>query len=72
MLSRSEVADAKLAALMEELIHFQQAREADVFGRPGGWFSPYSREQWPALALTLEVEVDVKMRDGVLLRGELT
>ncbi len=61
-LSRSEVADAKLAALVEELIHFQQAQRAGVFGRPGGWLSRYSREQWRILAPVLEADVDVKMR----------
>ena len=62
MLSRSDMADAKLAALVEELIHFQQARQAGVFGRPGGWLSRYSREQWRLLSLALERDVDIKMR----------
>ncbi len=61
-LSRSEMADAKLAALVEELIHFQQARRAGVFGKPNGWFSRYSVPQWTRLSIALEKDVDRRMR----------
>ncbi len=57
-LSRSEMADAKLAALVEELIHFQQAQAAGVFGKQGGWFSRYTSQEWQDLAPILEAEVD--------------
>ena len=57
-LSRSEMADAKLAALVEELIHFQQARAADVFGKEGGWLSRYTAQEWQGLSPILEAEVD--------------
>jgi len=61
-LSRSEVADAKLAALVEELIHFRQARRAGVFGQPKGWLSRYSLPQWNRLSVALEKDVDRQMR----------
>ncbi len=61
-LSRSEMADAKLAALVEELIHFRQAQRAGVFGKPSGWFSRYSVPQWNRLSLALEKDVDRRMR----------
>jgi len=57
-LSRSEMVDAKLAALVEELIHFQQAQAAGVFGKEGGWFSRYTPQEWSDLAPVLEAEVD--------------
>lgn len=60
-LSRSEMADAKLAALVEELLHFEQAQTAGVFGEPGGWFSRYTSQEWQDLSLTLEAEVDEKI-----------
>ncbi len=60
-LSRSEMADAKLAALVEELIHFEQAQAAGVFGKEGGWFSRYTLQEWQALNPVLEAEVDERM-----------
>jgi len=57
-LFRSEMADAKLAALVEELIHFQQAQAADVFGKEGGWFSRYTLREWQDVSRVLEAEVD--------------
>ena len=60
-LSRSEMPDAKLAALVEELIHFQQAQAAGVFGKEGGWFSRYTQSEWQALRPILEAEVDEVM-----------
>ncbi len=57
-LSRSEMADAKLAALVEELIHFQQAQAAGVFGKEGGWFWRYTSQEWQELYPELEAEVD--------------
>lgn len=57
-LSRSEMADAKLAALVEELIHFQQAQAAGVFGQEKGWFSRYTHQEWLNLSSILEAEVD--------------
>lgn len=60
-LSRSEVADAKLAALVEELIHFQQAQAADVFGKEGGWLSRYTLREWQDVSPILEAEVDEVM-----------
>lgn len=60
-LSRSEMADAEFAALVEELIHYQQAQEAGVFGRPGGWLSRYSLHEWRELSPLLEAEVDERM-----------
>jgi len=60
-LSRSEMADAKLAALVEELIHYQQAQAAGVFGKSGGWLSRYSLQEWQKLSPLLEAEVDEQM-----------
>ena len=60
-LSRSEMADAKLAALVEELIHFRQAKASGVFGKRGGWFSRYTLEEWQDLSSILEAEVDEVM-----------
>jgi hypothetical protein len=60
-LSRSEMADAKLAALVEELIHFRQAQAADVFGKESGWFSRYTLQEWRELSPVLEAEVDEAM-----------
>ena len=57
-LSRSEMADAKLAALVEELIHFQQAQTVDVFGKEGGWLSRYTMQEWQDVSPILEAEVD--------------
>lgn len=60
-LSRSEMADAKLAALVEELIHFQQAQMVGVFGKEGGWFSRYTVQEWHELSAILEADVDEVM-----------
>ncbi len=60
-LSRSEMAEAKLAALVEELIHFQQAQAAEVFGRERGWLSRYTLPEWQDLSEQLEAEVDELM-----------
>lgn len=60
-LSHSEMADAKLAAVVEELIHFQQAQAAGVFGKEGGWFSRYTSQEWRDLEPALEAEVDEVM-----------
>lgn len=60
-LSRSEMSDAKLAALVEELIHSQQAQAAGVFGEESGWFSRYTLFEWQALRPALEAEVDEVM-----------
>ena len=60
-LSRSEMADAKLAALVEELIHYQQAQAAGVFGKEGGWLSRYTLQEWQDLRLVLEANVDEAM-----------
>lgn len=57
-LSRSEMADSKLAALVEELIHFQQAQAASVFGKEGGWLSRYTVQEWQDMSPVLEAEVD--------------
>ena len=60
-LSRSEMADAKLATLVEELIHFEQAQAAGVFGKERGWFSRYILQEWQVLKPVLEADVDQKM-----------
>lgn len=62
-LSRSEMADAKLAALVEELIHFEQAQAAGVFGKEKGWFSRYTLQEWQDLSLILEANADERMAE---------
>lgn len=62
-LSRSEMAEAKLASLVEELIHFQQAQAAGVFGRERGWLSRYTLQEWQELNPILEAEVDEIMSE---------
>ena len=57
-LSRSEMADAKLAALIEEVIHFQQAKDAGIFGNQRGWLSRYTLIEWQEKRIDLELEVD--------------
>ena len=57
-LSRSEMSEAKLAALVEQLIHFKQAQRANVYGQQGGWFYRYNSLQWSRLSPALEQEAD--------------
>ena len=66
-LSRSEMADAKLAALvevaalMEGFIHYQQAQAAGVFGKERGWLSRYTLQEWQDMSPLFEAEVDEVM-----------